>query len=308
MSLSVIVNVLHKSKSKGNMRLCLIAIAENASDEGVAWPGIELIRKKMGGVAPETARKAMRDAVDAGELEIAWGGGPRATNVYWVRSGLDAEATCPEEFMDALMLSAQRQAAGKVIIPDRYRDAQQAECDADASEEEPVDNLPTPPETGGVENSFHPSSYDADPSSPLEGDPSSCLDPNRHRTLKNPARADGAADRYVQCRGVEVRADGAELFERVAVELVRRHGEPWWAAWMAFSRWEPGDEWLVTVRSTLVANRIRTIAGDQLQQLLGRKIVFEVDARRALAKAPPSDEVEASNRRQTRKRKGRRQA
>lgn len=55
MSVEISGRIWKGSKAKGNNRLMLLAIADNAGDEGIAWPGIVTLAKKMGGMSRRAA-------------------------------------------------------------------------------------------------------------------------------------------------------------------------------------------------------------------------------------------------------------
>lgn len=290
MSLNAIVGVLYQSQSKGSVRLCLIAIADNAGEEGVGFPGIPHIAKKMGDVSPDTARRAMRAAVKLGELEIAWSGGRRMGNVYWVKSGLPPDAPTPLDFQDALALSAERIAAGKVVVPAMFADVDAAEL---ADDELDGKSSATPCKIGGGQNDVDPLQSsegsvnqtppypDADPSRDLGPDPSGGCDPN----LKEPLEPRCAREtRRVDVRGVSVRADCEALFEEAAAVVINRHGESWWAAWMVSASiappLKPDAPWRFELKSRLAVSKVRDVAGAMFEQLLGR-IEYTHRARRA---------------------------
>lgn len=92
MSVEVISRVFKFSKSKAGDRVIMLALADRASDEGLAWPGIpELARK-----ANETERGVqlgLARLVAMGELVIIQSLGGRAnTNLYLVTVGLSPES------------------------------------------------------------------------------------------------------------------------------------------------------------------------------------------------------------------------
>lgn len=76
--------VWEKSAAQGSGLLVLLAIADNANDAGVAWPGLDTIAKK----ARCTVRRAQQllgDLQVLGELEVRVQAGPRGCNVYRVK-------------------------------------------------------------------------------------------------------------------------------------------------------------------------------------------------------------------------------
>jgi hypothetical protein len=80
MSIEAVRHVLERSKTKGAQRLILIAIAEHADSNGIAWPSIETIARLAncsGRFVKETIKK-----LKSGELIIEKGGGRGRSNRY----------------------------------------------------------------------------------------------------------------------------------------------------------------------------------------------------------------------------------
>jgi len=73
------------SSSKGTERLILLAIADNARDDGSdAYPSIETLARKAGGLDERTVQRAITRLVELGELEVTEGGGRGRSNRYRV--------------------------------------------------------------------------------------------------------------------------------------------------------------------------------------------------------------------------------
>lgn len=81
MSISAVDAVLKSTGTRGNARCILIALADNANDDGVCWPAIATIAKKAN-VCERTAQSTIRTLVAAGELAVEFNAGPAGTNVY----------------------------------------------------------------------------------------------------------------------------------------------------------------------------------------------------------------------------------
>ena len=80
MSIEAVRHVLERSKTKGAQRLILIAIAEHADSNGIAWPSIETIARLAncsGRFVKETIKK-----LKSGDLIIEKGGGRGRSNRY----------------------------------------------------------------------------------------------------------------------------------------------------------------------------------------------------------------------------------
>jgi len=70
-----------KSKAKGNSLLTLLAIADDANDNGVAWPSVQRIKDKTN-QEERNVQVCLVKLVEAGELEINYNKGPFGTNLY----------------------------------------------------------------------------------------------------------------------------------------------------------------------------------------------------------------------------------
>ena len=81
MSLRALTWVLYESKSEGNARLVMLALADNADEEGACWPAIPTIAHKAR-VSERTVQRCLRELAESGELVVAIGGGGRASNHY----------------------------------------------------------------------------------------------------------------------------------------------------------------------------------------------------------------------------------
>ena len=75
--------VWETSAQQGNALLLLLAIADFANDDGVAFPAVETLARKAR-VGESTAHRILRHLADAGELAIEVGAGRKGTNLYRV--------------------------------------------------------------------------------------------------------------------------------------------------------------------------------------------------------------------------------
>lgn len=69
------------SKAKGGALLVLLAIADFANDEGVAYPSIPTLARKAR-LTPRNTQRSIRHLVATGELVIEEGKGPHRTHLY----------------------------------------------------------------------------------------------------------------------------------------------------------------------------------------------------------------------------------
>lgn len=84
MSLRLMSAVFEKSKTKGNARLVLLALADACGDQGDCWPSVRSIAKKAN-VSPIIARKYINALVDVGVLIKEHSGdmsGRQTSNTY----------------------------------------------------------------------------------------------------------------------------------------------------------------------------------------------------------------------------------
>jgi hypothetical protein len=90
MSIKVLNLVWGKSSQRGAGLLVLLAIADYANQEGLAWPSVPTLSSKARLTIRHTQR-VLRKLVKMGELEIQKGQGPHGTNYYRVTLGPVAE-------------------------------------------------------------------------------------------------------------------------------------------------------------------------------------------------------------------------
>lgn len=76
--------VWEQSKAEGLDRLVLLAIADNANDQGGnAYPSVQTLRLKAK-ISERTVQRAVRRLVELGELRVRAGAGQNGVNVYTV--------------------------------------------------------------------------------------------------------------------------------------------------------------------------------------------------------------------------------
>ena len=83
MSVLVTGTVWKTSRQTGSALLLLLAIADIADDEGVAWPGINRLAQKTR-LNKRTVYRLLSQLMAEGELEVSSGKGRRNTNHYRV--------------------------------------------------------------------------------------------------------------------------------------------------------------------------------------------------------------------------------
>lgn len=87
MSIKVMNYIWDHSDAQGTELLCLLAIADNANDDGEAFPGIARIAKKCR-VGERAIQKVLRKLQDSGEIEVRVGHGLKTTTGHTNRYAL----------------------------------------------------------------------------------------------------------------------------------------------------------------------------------------------------------------------------
>jgi helix-turn-helix protein len=83
MSISIMTLVWSESQHKGSELLLLLAIADNANDQGVAYPSLRTLAKKTR-MSRRNVIFLIKKLAESGELRVGIGTGPRRTNTYYV--------------------------------------------------------------------------------------------------------------------------------------------------------------------------------------------------------------------------------
>ena len=91
MSIKVMNRVWSDSEMKGSQLLLMLAIADNANDDGFAWPGVHYLARKIR-MSTRQVQRIVPDLIDAGELAVEFGAGRGNTHNYWILVGLDPAA------------------------------------------------------------------------------------------------------------------------------------------------------------------------------------------------------------------------
>lgn len=125
MSFEVTGRVWRESRAGGSGRLVLLALAELADADGVCWPSMEVLCRRVGLSARQVGR-LVAGLVGDGELEMQKGGGMGRFNLYWVRCGLAADAEAPWERGARVPEFARRKGAARDVEPHRYPVARDA--------------------------------------------------------------------------------------------------------------------------------------------------------------------------------------
>ena len=90
MSIKIMNAVWHLSKQKGTPLLLMIAIADNANDNGEAWPGIEYLARKIR-MSERQTQRLVRDLEKTDELIVERGGGRGNAHRYFILVGKSPE-------------------------------------------------------------------------------------------------------------------------------------------------------------------------------------------------------------------------
>lgn len=83
MSLDVLTAIWRDPPCKGGDLLCLLAIADNADENGYAWPSVTTIARKAS-MSQRGAQKCLKKLHEAGLISIISGGGRNKTNAYQI--------------------------------------------------------------------------------------------------------------------------------------------------------------------------------------------------------------------------------
>ena len=90
MSIKIMTRVWDLSEHKGTARLLLLALADHASDDGVAWPGIPRLAHKTK-VTERQVKRLLRTLEQSGELYTNVQGGRGNANLYLITLGFSED-------------------------------------------------------------------------------------------------------------------------------------------------------------------------------------------------------------------------
>lgn len=85
MAISVMTDVWEKSRARGTELLLLLAIADFANQDGVAYPSVPTLAKKIR-MSERNTHYLLKKLATAGELEIMRNAGPRGCNLFRVQT------------------------------------------------------------------------------------------------------------------------------------------------------------------------------------------------------------------------------
>jgi uncharacterized phage protein (TIGR02220 family) len=85
MSISVMTTVWEASKLGGTELLLLLGIADFANQDGVAYPSVATLAKKIR-MSERNTHYLLKKLVDSGELEVKRNAGPRGCNLFRVKT------------------------------------------------------------------------------------------------------------------------------------------------------------------------------------------------------------------------------
>ncbi len=83
MSVYLTNEVWQNSSHKGSELLLLLAIADQANEQGVCWPSVNYLARKCR-LSPRQVKRLIEKLVESGELGVEQGGGRRFTNIYHI--------------------------------------------------------------------------------------------------------------------------------------------------------------------------------------------------------------------------------
>lgn len=81
MSFKVTNWVWARSESRNGARLVMLALADRADDNGLAWPSIDDLAERTK-LSPRSVQKAIATLIEIGELDVENGGGRHRSNRY----------------------------------------------------------------------------------------------------------------------------------------------------------------------------------------------------------------------------------
>jgi Helix-turn-helix domain len=88
MSMRIMTQVWERSQHKGSELLLMLAIADNANDQGLAYPSTKTLAKKTR-LSNRQVQRLIRVVTRSRELEVSVGTGPRGGNEYRIHLGGD---------------------------------------------------------------------------------------------------------------------------------------------------------------------------------------------------------------------------
>lgn len=97
MSIKVLNDVWNKSAHSGGKLLCLLAIADNANDQGFAYPSLDTISRKSR-MTVRNAQYAIKALAKSGEIIINQGQGKNGCNLYKINLQGGGEKISNENF------------------------------------------------------------------------------------------------------------------------------------------------------------------------------------------------------------------
>jgi hypothetical protein len=88
MSMRMMTQVWERSQHKGSELLLMLAIADNANDQGLAYPSAKTLAKKTR-LSNRQVQRLIRVVTRSRELEVSVGTGPRGCHEYRMHLGGD---------------------------------------------------------------------------------------------------------------------------------------------------------------------------------------------------------------------------
>jgi helix-turn-helix protein len=88
MSIAIMTQVWQRSQHKGSELLLLLALADNANDQGIAYPSVRTLAKKTR-LSTRQVKRLIKVVELSGELRVSYETGPRGCNEYAILLGGD---------------------------------------------------------------------------------------------------------------------------------------------------------------------------------------------------------------------------
>jgi hypothetical protein len=96
MSTAIMTRVWSESQHKGSELLLLLAIADNANDQGVAYPSRRTLAKKTR-MSDRHVKRLVQVLIRSGELLVHFGAGPRGCNEYQITLSTEGGQDVPRK-------------------------------------------------------------------------------------------------------------------------------------------------------------------------------------------------------------------
>jgi hypothetical protein len=116
MSIRVQSHVWETSPAKGSDLLVLLAIADFANDDGVAWPGVDTLARKAR-ISKRQTQYCLRNLTTAGLLSIQENAGPKGTHLYKVEGVQNVQGADSARVQSVTQRDADSAQGGADFVP-----------------------------------------------------------------------------------------------------------------------------------------------------------------------------------------------